>query len=310
MDMEILDRNRDFYNKLMELDMELGTLINGEAVVDVELAELKNRVKPNTKAVVIQVGDNKASSVYVRNKLTRCKELGIEGILINLAEDITEEMLLNIISDYNMDTSISGILVQLPLPNHINEERISSAIKVEKDIDCFTSYNLGEVVKGNEVISPCTPRGVFTLLKHYNLDNVEGKTVVVVGRSNIVGKPLVNMLINRGATVINCNSKTPPEDIVKYMFSCDIFISAIGKANYFNLDFIEKYYKVYFDFICPVIIDIGINRDEDNKLCGDVSKDLRPYVNYITPVPGGVGKATVLELMRNIINSKDYEINK
>lgn len=283
--------------------MERGVLINGGEVVEAEITKLKELVEPNTKAVVIQVGENKASSVYVRNKIKMCEELGIEGVRTVLPTETPESSLISLIEQYNEDNSICGLLVQLPLPKHINEERVAEAIAVEKDIDCFKSFNLGEVVKGEEKISPCTPKGIFTLLENYDI-SVEGKTVVVVGRSNIVGKPLVNMLINRGATVISCNSRTAPERIAEYMFNCDIFISAIGKANYFSKEFINKYYPHEFEFICDTMIDVGINRDEDGKLCGDISKDLREYVNFITPVPNGVGRTTVLELMRNIINCK------
>ena len=303
-DRDIIEKNIKEYHKIMSISMDMGTIIDGKAVVEAEIEKLKQRVKRGTKAVVIQVGDNPASSVYVRNKLKMCSELGIEGNLIHLPKETPERALLKLIESYNSDSKIHGILVQLPLPEHLNAEVIAEAIDSRKDIDSFKSYNLGEVVKGNEIISPCTPKGIFTLLKNYGL-SVRGKTVVVVGRSNIVGKPLVNMLINRGATVISCNSITPIDKIIDYMFNCDIFISAIGKPKYFNLNLLRKYRGEDFDYICPVMIDVGINRDENNKLCGDIDIEVGPYVNYITPVPGGVGKTTVLELMRNIINCRD-----
>lgn len=283
---------------------ESAILIDGKKVVENELLKLRKiREKlGKIKVSVIQVGEDKASQVYINNKISMCDRLHIDCMSIKLPEETSQGELLDIINSLNNDNSISGILVQLPLPSHIDENIVAESIDINKDIDCFRSRNLGEVVKGNEVFSPCTPRGIFTLLENYNID-VEGKKVVVVGRSNIVGKPLVNMLINRGATVISCNSKTDIKDIINFMFECDIFISAIGVANYFNLELIKKY-RSNFDYICPVIIDVGINRDKSKKLCGDVDKDLRGFVDYITPVPGGVGRTTVLELMRNILNSK------
>lgn len=297
-------------------------LLRGEEVVNAQIEELKERVKPGTVAVVIQVGEDSASNVYVRNKIKLCHELGIEARHIKLPESITEAELLSVVEECNEDKAIHGVLVQLPLPKHINAEAVSMAIHPLKDIDCFSSYNLGEVIKGKEAISPCTPKGILTILSHYGLDDLKGKTVVVVGRSLIVGKPLVNLLISRGATVINCNSNTRAEHLRRYIAHCDIFISAIGKANYFNKDFFtdvlhhKRILQGYLDKseveanvmkICKVAIDVGINRDSEGKLCGDISRDIYEYFDYVTPVPGGVGRTTVLELMRNIINCREMQ---
>lgn len=297
-------------------------LLRGEEVVNAQIEELKERVKPGTVAVVIQVGEDSASNVYVRNKIKLCHELGLEARHIKLPESITEAELLSVVDECNEDKTIHGVLVQLPLPDHINAEAVATAIHPLKDIDCFSSYNLGEVVKGNESISPCTPKGILTILSHYGLDDLKGKTVVVVGRSLIVGKPLVNLLISRGATVINCNSNTRAEHLRRYIAHCDIFISAIGKANYFNKDFFtdvlhhKRILQGYLDKseveanvmkICKVAIDVGINRDSEGKLCGDISRDIYEYFDYVTPVPGGVGRTTVLELMRNIINCREMQ---
>lgn len=261
--------------------------------------DLKKQDLSKIRGVFIQVGDNLASNVYVRNKCTLCNELGIKHTYLKLDENISEEELLNIIHKLNKIKCVTGIMVQLPLPKHISEEKIINTIDPNKDIDGFTNVNKGKLMIGDETgIIPCTPKGIMTILEHENI-NVEGKNVVIVGRSNIVGKPLAQLLINKGATVTVCNSRTNRGVLKQHIINSDIFVSVIGQTNYFDEDFFEE--CVVGDFSDIVAIDVGINRDENNKLCGDISKDMYGVFKKITPVPGGVGVMTVLELVRNLI---------
>lgn len=260
--------------------------------------ELKKKDLSKIKGIFIQVGDNQASNLYVNNKCKLCKELGIDYEHMKLDENVSEEELLNIIDMLNRTKCVTGIMVQLPLPKHISEEKVINAIDPNKDIDGFTNINKGKLMIGDETgIVSCTPKGIITVLEHENID-VEGKNVVIVGRSNIVGKPIAQLLINKGATVTVCNSKTDRNVLVEHIRNSDIFISAIGQANYFDLNFFgECRIK---DFSKIVAIDVGIIRLDDG-LYGDISRDMYPLFKNITPVPGGVGVMTVLELVRNLI---------
>lgn len=260
--------------------------------------ELKKKDLSKIKGVFIQVGDNQASNLYVNNKCKLCKELGIDYEYMKLDENISEEELLNIIDMLNKTKCVTGIMVQLPLPKHISEEKVINAIDPNKDIDGFTNANKGKLMIGDETgIIPCTPKGIITTLEHENID-VEGKNVVIVGRSNIVGKPLAQLLINKGATVTVCNSKTDRNVLVEHIRNSDIFISAIGQANYFDLNFFTE--CRIKDFSKIVAIDVGIIRLDDG-LYGDISRDMYPLFKNITPVPGGTGIMTVLEVVRNLI---------
>lgn len=260
--------------------------------------ELKKKDLSKIKGIFIQVGDNQASNLYVNNKCKLCKELGIDYEHMKLDENVSEEELLNIIDMLNRTKCVTGIMVQLPLPKHISEEKVINAIDPNKDIDGFTNINKGKLMIGDETgIIPCTPKGIITTLEHENID-VEGKNVVIVGRSNIVGKPLAQLLINKGATVTVCNSKTDRDVLVEHIRNSDIFISAIGQANYFDLNFFSE--CRIKDFSKIVAIDVGIIRLDDG-LCGDISRDMYPLFKNITPVPGGTGIMTVLEVVRNLI---------
>lgn len=260
--------------------------------------ELKKRDLSKIKGIFIQVGDNQASNLYVNNKCKLCKELGINYKHMKLDEDVSEEELLNIIDMLNKTKCVTGIMVQLPLPKHISEEKVINAIDPNKDIDGFTNVNKGKLMIGDETgIIPCTPKGIIAVLEHENID-VEGKNVVIVGRSNIVGKPLTQLLINEGATVTVCNSKTDKKALIEHIRNSDIFISAIGQANYFDLNFFSE--CRIKDFSKIVAIDVGIVRLDDG-LYGDISRDMYPLFKDITPVPGGVGIMTVLEVVRNLI---------
>ena len=271
-------------------------IINCKEIREKEIAKIKETYKGGCKVVFIQIGENPASNVYVRNKINLCKEVGIEVKHIQGDEETSQEALINSIKRFNLDKDIHGIMVQLPLPEHISEEAVINAIAPEKDIDGFTTINKGKLMIGDkDAIIPCTPKGIMTILEHENID-LKGKNVVIVGRSNIVGKPLANLMINAGATVTVCNSKTDINTLRVNIAISDIFISAIGVANYFNKEMFE-----FYRLDNTIAIDVGINRDEEGKLCGDIDRELYDEFKAVTSVPGGVGIMTVLEVIRNSI---------
>lgn len=279
-------------------------IINCKEIRDKEIAKIKETYKGGCKVAFIQVGKNEASNVYVRNKIKLCKEVGIEVEHIQFKEIISEGELINFIEFLNKQKEIHGIMVQLPLPVHINEQAVINAIASEKDIDGFTAVNKGKLMLSDEsALISCTPKGIMTILKHQEVE-LEGKNVVIVGRSNIVGKPLAQLMINKGATVTVCNSKTS-KYLLKYLISTsDIFISAIGQANYFNYETLDVYLSD------TIAIDVGINRDSDGKLCGDIDKELYDEFKAATSVPGGVGLITVLEVIRNSIECYKRHMEK
>ena len=278
-------------------------IINCKEIREKEIEKIKETYKGGCKVAFIQIGDNPASNVYVRNKIKLCEEVGIEVKHIQGDEETSEEALLYSIEKLNNDKNIHGIMVQLPLPAHINEQAVINAIAPNKDIDGFTSANKGKLMIGDKTaILPCTPKGIMTVLEHQNID-LAGKNVVIVGRSNIVGKPLANLMINAGATVTVCNSKTDRRKLINYIAQSDIFISAIGIANYWN----KKKFQ-YHNLKSTIAIDVGINRDSENKLCGDIDKNLYDKFEAVTSVPGGVGVMTVLEVIKNSIEC--YKRNK
>ena len=258
---------------------------NQKALLSNEIKSFKR--KP--KLCVIQISDNPASNSYVRGKERDCLEVGIEFEHIHIIDykDFSQEDLLNLIEQKNNDSSVDGIIVQLPVPDKYNVDMICNTIIKEKDVDGFRKDSL---------FVPCTPKGVIDYLE-YNDIKLTGKVCTVIGRSNIVGKPLVNLLIQKGATVISCNSKT--KDIKNFTKQSDIVISAIGKANYFD----ESYFKGE-----QVLIDVGINRDENGKLCGDICEDAKENMLLATPVPGGIGLLTRVKLLENTVEA--YKINK
>ena len=278
-------------------------IINCKEIREKEIAKIKETYKGGCKVVFIQIGENPASNVYVRNKINLCKEVGIEVKHIQGDEETSQEALINSIKRFNLDKDIHGIMVQLPLPEHISEEAVINAIAPEKDIDGFTTINKGKLMIGDKTaIIPCTPKGIMTILEHQGID-LNGKLVTIVGRSNIVGKPLANLMINAGATVTVCNSKTDKIILNCLIASSDIFISAIGKANHFNKNTFE-----FYRLDNTIAIDVGINRDEEGKLCGDIDKELYEEFKDVTSVPGGVGVMTVLEVIKNSIEC--YERSK
>ena len=271
-------------------------LLDGKKIATETKDKLKDIVKSLRahgvvpKLCVIQVGDDPASSVYIRNKEKACEYVGIESKTMKLDSCVTQAGLIAIIKEENKDDSVNGILVQLPLPGHIDAQKIMDAIDPRKDVDCFNSINMGKLVLGNADYEPCTPQGIMQILDVYNID-VEGKHCVVVGRSSIVGKPMAAMLTNENATVTLCHSKT--KNLKEICRQADILICAIGKSKFFDEEYVKD---------GAVVIDVGINRTDDGKLCGDVDFDaVKDKVYAITPVPGGVGAVTVSTLVANII---------
>ncbi len=239
---------------------------------------------------VIIVGDDPASTVYVRNKHRACLEVGFQSFAYELAENTTEEELLALVKKLNSDSSVHGILVQLPLPKHINETNILLAIDPAKDVDAFHPYNVGKIMIGNYHFLPCTPAGVMEILKYYNID-IEGKECVVVGRSNIVGKPQAMLLMEKNGTVTICHSRT--KNLKEVCRRADILVVAIGRAEFLTADMVKP---------GAVVVDVGINRLADGKLVGDVDYDaVSELASAITPVPGGVGPMTITMLMKNTL---------
>jgi methylenetetrahydrofolate dehydrogenase (NADP+)/methenyltetrahydrofolate cyclohydrolase len=277
-----------------------ATLIDGVAVSKAIRAEWKQRVALlKEKGVVpglavILVGDNPASQVYVRNKVKACGEVGLHSELHQFPATVSEQAVLEKIAALNRDPAIHGILVQLPLPAHIDNNKVLEAIAAEKDADGFHLYNLGGLVTGGTVFPPCTPYGVMALLDYYDIP-VEGQNAVVIGRSNIVGKPMALMLLGRSATVSICTSRT--RDLKQYTSMADILVVATGKPRMVDGGMIKP---------GAVVIDVGINRLPDGKLVGDVDfESAKEVASYITPVPGGVGPMTITMLLANTVQAAE-----
>ena len=246
---------------------------------------------------VILVGENPASQVYVRGKEKDCEECGILNLGCKLPAETSEEELLGIIAEMNADPAVDGILVQLPLPKHIDEGKVLRAISPSKDVDCFHPENVGEMMVGDPICWPCTPFGVMELLREYGI-SAAGKHCVVLGRSNIVGKPMTLLLLRDNGTVTVCHSKTP--DLKEQCLKADILVSAVGRTGLVTADMVKE---------GAVVIDVAMNRNEDGKLCGDVDyAAVAEKASFITPVPGGVGPMTRAVLMRNVLAAaKDHQ---
>ncbi len=252
------------------------------------LSMKKDNIQPSLS--VILVGNDPASNIYVRNKEQSCQELGIISTMYRLAEKTTEADLLNLIKKLNNNEKIHGILIQLPLPSHINEENIIESINPKKDVDCFHPRNIGKVIIGESDFYPCTPLGILEILKIYGV-KIAGSACVIVGSSNIIGKPLAIMLSNLEATVTLCNNKT--KQLKEECLKADILISATGKAKLITRDMVK---------LGAIVIDVGMNRDENGKLVGDVDfQKVSKVAKAITPVPGGVGPMTIAMLMKNTL---------
>lgn len=273
-------------------------IIDGKKISQEIKEELKEKIanyKKEGKEVslaVIQVGNDPASSVYVRNKKNACAYIGIRSLSYELAEETTEEELLSLITRLNEDDEVNGILVQLPLPKHIDEEKVIQTISPKKDVDGFHVQNVGALCVGAKGYVSCTPLGIITLLKRSGIE-IAGKNCVVLGRSNIVGKPMALLLLRENGTVTVCHSKT--EDIKTITRQADILVVAIGRPKFVDETFIKE---------GAVVVDVGIHRNEENKLCGDVDfEKVAPHTSAITPVPGGVGPMTIAMLMNNCVQS-------
>ena len=282
------------------------TIIDGKALSDKILKEIENehselQAKVGRKAglAVIIVGENPASQIYVRNKIRACERVGFHSETIRFDENITEENLLLEIEKLNNDSSIDGILVQLPIPKHIDGLKIINAISAEKDVDGFHTTNIGKMMIGDETgFLPCTPAGVIQMFEEYNID-LEGKDVLVIGQSNIVGKPMTLLLINKRATVQVCNSKT--KNLSEKLQKADVVVAAAGSPKLVKGSDVKE---------GVVVIDIGINRI-DGKICGDVDfEEVSQKASYITPVPGGVGPMTIAMLIKNTFKSYKQKVGK
>lgn len=246
---------------------------------------------------VILVGENPASKTYVANKQKSCEAIGMYSELIKLPEDITEEALLDQIRTLNTRDDIHGILVQLPLPKHINEDAVIATIAADKDVDGFSPVSVGKMMLGQDTFLPCTPFGVMKLLEYSNIE-IAGKHAVIVGRSHIVGKPMGQLLLQKDATVTYTHSKTP--DLPSFTKQADILIAAVGRPNFITAEHVKE---------GAVVIDVGINRDENNKLCGDVDfAAVDGIASHITPVPGGVGPMTITMLLFNTVQSAENKL--
>ena len=280
-------------------------ILDGKAVslkvkesVKVRADELKKFGIEPTLAVVL-VGEDKASQTYVRAKEKACNEYGIKSVAHRLSENTTQNELLALINVLNLDDSIHGILVQLPLPKHINTNVVLAAIDPRKDVDGFHAVNVGKLVSGLDGFVPCTPLGVMEILKEYDID-VAGLNAVVIGRSNIVGKPMANLLLNASATVTVTHSKT--KNLKEICKNADLIVAAIGKPFFLKADMVKN---------GAVVVDVGINRLDDGRLVGDVDFDeVAPKCSYITPVPGGVGPMTIAMLLNNTILAAQAKIAK
>lgn len=276
----------------------MANIINGKELAAKIRAELKVEVEElkkegtNPKLAVIMVGNDSASAVYVRNKSKACNEIGIEFEEFLLKENTTREELLNLIEELNDREDVHGILLQSPIPKHLDIREAFNAISYKKDVDGFHPINVGKLAIGEDCFISCTPAGVMEMLKEYSIQ-IEGKHAVVIGRSNIVGKPLAQCLLNKNATVTTCHSRT--QNLEKITKQADILVAAIGKPKFVTANMVKE---------GAVVIDVGINRNENGKLVGDVDfEEVEKLASYITPVPGGVGPMTIAMLMKNVVKA-------
>ena len=278
----------------------MAYIIDGKRISQEIKDELKAKVEQlkaegkQAALAVIQVGNDPASSVYVNNKKKACAYIGIESLSYELPEETTEQELLELVESLNQNDAVHGILVQLPVPNHIDADKIIQTISPKKDVDGFHPENVGNLVIGEKGFVSCTPAGIIQLLKRSNIE-ISGKHCVVIGRSNIVGKPMALLMLRENATVTIAHSRT--QNLKELCKTADILIVAIGKPQFITAEYVRE---------GAVIIDVGIHRDENNKLCGDVKFDeVEPLASAITPVPGGVGPMTIAMLMNNCVEAME-----
>lgn len=276
----------------------MATIMDGKALSLKLKEQMKQRIAQlkqqgiNPKLVVVLVWDNSASQVYVRNKHKSCGEVGIESEVITMPEQTTQQELLEVVERLNQDETVDGILVQLPLPKQIDEKTVLRSILPEKDVDGFHPVNVGLLSIGDECFAPATPSGIIAMFQEYGID-IAGKNCVVIGRSNIVGKPMAALLLKNNATVTICHSKT--EDLASYTRRADVVIVATGRRHTLTAEMVKE---------GAVVVDVGMNRNEQGKLCGDVDyEEVKEKASFITPVPGGVGPMTITELLENTIQA-------
>ena len=268
---------------------QVSQKIKEELKVEVDLLKQKGI---NPKLAVIMVGNDKGSAVYVKNKSKACEKVGIEFEEFLFDENITQEELMNKINELNQDSSITGILLQSPIPRHLDEQMAFNAILPEKDVDGFNPINVGKLSIGNDAFISCTPFGIVKILEEYKIET-EGKHAVIIGRSNIVGKPMAQCLLEKNATVTICHSRT--KNLKEITKQADILVVAMGKAKFITKEYVKD---------GAVVIDVGINRLDDGKICGDVDfESVVDSSSYITPVPGGVGPMTIAMLMKNTVKA-------
>lgn len=271
-------------------------IIDGKAVSAKVKEEVRQEIERDGLDIglaVVIVGDDPASRVYVNNKKKACEVCGIKSYEYALPAETTEEQLLELVDTLNKDDKVNGILVQLPLPKHLNEEKVIERISPMKDVDAFHASNVGKIMIGNYAFLPCTPAGCMELIHSTGVD-VSGKECVVIGRSNIVGKPMAMLLLHENGTVTICHSRT--KNLKEVCRRADILIAAVGRAGFVTADMVKD---------GAVVIDVGINRNADGKLCGDVAYDeVKEKASFITPVPGGVGPMTIAMLMKNTVMAK------
>ncbi len=283
----------------------MATIIDGKGLASELRTEIKKRALSYKEKcgrqiglAVILAGENPASQVYVRNKIKACEEVGVKSYAYYLPESVPQAELDGLIEELSKDEKINGILVQLPLPAHLNAEQALKLIPTEKDVDGFSAENVGKLCLGEEHLVACTPFGVMKMLEKYGVET-KGKKAVVVGRSNIVGKPMAMLLLNADATVTVCHSRT--ENLAEECQKADILVAAVGKPKFITADMVKE---------GAAIIDVGMNRDENGKLCGDVDFDtVKEKCSYITPVPGGVGPMTITMLLYNTLVAAERNLH-
>ena len=273
-----------------------GKLVSEKILNDIKDEIISSEVTP--KIAIIMIGENQASETYVKNKMIASKKCGIKSVLMRFSEDISEKEILNVIYNINGDDSYQGMIVQMPIPNHINSQNIINAISPDKDIDGFHPYNFGKMSMGIDSFRPATPYGITKLLQHYDIET-RGKHCVVIGRSNIVGKP-ISIMLGNDFTIGNCtvtllHIETPRELLMKQCQMADIIVVAVGIKKFITSDMVKQ---------GAIVIDVGINRTDDGRLVGDVDfENVKDKCSWITPVPGGVGPMTIASLMLNTLKS-------
>lgn len=283
----------------------MAQLIDGKAIREKELDRLTLKVRELNEQnifpalAVIIVGNDSASRIYVNNKKSACERIGIRSLEYVLPQETTTQELLELIDKLNADDAVSGILCQLPVPEHIDENAVLERISPLKDVDCFHPENVGRLTIGEGTLAPCTPMGMVTMLEHEGVE-ITGKHCVIIGRSNIVGKPMAMLMLARSATVTVCHSKTA--DLPSITQQADILVAAVGIAKFVKADMVKD---------GAVVLDVGMDRDENGKLCGDVDFEaVKEKASLITPVPGGVGPMTIAMLMRNTVKAAEAQARK